>query len=86
MLDDTYNASPSSFKAAIDVLKLFPGEKVLVAGDMRELGTKSEEFHGKIGKYAANVKSKDFMQLVKKAVIWFGLLVLVQNTFRVELN
>ena len=54
VLDDTYNASPSSFKAAIDVLKLFPGEKVLVAGDMRELGTKSEEFHGKIGEYAAN--------------------------------
>ena len=44
MLDDTYNASPSSFKAAIDVLKLFPGEKVLVAGDMRELGRSRKNF------------------------------------------
>ena len=54
VLDDTYNASPSSFKAAIDVLRLFPGEKVLVAGDMRELGMKSQEFHQQIGEYAAN--------------------------------
>ena len=54
VLDDTYNASPSSFKAAIDVLKSFSGEKVLVAGDMRELGMKSEEFHRQIGEYAAN--------------------------------
>ncbi len=54
LLDDTYNASPSSFRAAIDVFKFFPGEKVLVAGDMRELGIKSEEFHRQIGEYAAN--------------------------------
>jgi len=54
VLDDTYNASPSSFKAAIDVLTSFSGEKVLVAGDMKELGMKSEEFHEQIGEYAAN--------------------------------
>ena len=53
---------------------------------MRELGTKSEEFHGKIGEYAANAGIERLYAIGEKAVIWFGLLVLVQNTFRVELN
>jgi UDP-N-acetylmuramoyl-tripeptide--D-alanyl-D-alanine ligase len=53
LLDDTYNASPSSFFAAIDVLMTFAGRKVLVAGDMKELGAESESAHTCVGTYAA---------------------------------
>ena len=53
VIDDTYNASPSSFEAAINVFKHLPGRKILVAGDMRELGLRSDEFHEQVGHYAA---------------------------------
>ncbi|MDG2250513.1 MAG: UDP-N-acetylmuramoyl-tripeptide--D-alanyl-D-alanine ligase [Gammaproteobacteria bacterium] len=52
VVDDTYNASPSSFKAAIDVLILFPERKILIAGDMKELGREAEESHLEVGRYA----------------------------------
>ena len=55
IVDDSYNASPNSFMAAIDVLMSFPENKILVAGDMRELGTEAEDSHFKIGEYAAQV-------------------------------
>ena len=38
LLDDTYNANPNSVKAAIDVLAELPGQRLLVLGDMLELG------------------------------------------------
>lgn len=53
LIDDTYNASPSSFRAAIDVLMCHQGTKYLVAGDMRELGSESESAHRQVGAYAA---------------------------------
>jgi UDP-N-acetylmuramoyl-tripeptide--D-alanyl-D-alanine ligase len=53
ILDDCYNASPLSMKAALDVLKnLSSDRKVAVLGDMRELGNISEEAHKIIGEYA----------------------------------
>lgn len=52
LIDDTYNASPGSFKAAIDVLVSLPGEKFLLAGDMKELGAGSKQAHREIGEYA----------------------------------
>lgn len=54
IVDDTYNASPSSFFAAIDVLKWLPGRQVLVAGDMKELGHEAEQSHFSVGEYAKN--------------------------------
>ncbi len=54
LLNDTYNASPGSFAAAIDVLMSFPGRRILVAGDMKELGDESEQSHRQVGDYAAN--------------------------------
>ncbi|MDD9896835.1 MAG: UDP-N-acetylmuramoyl-tripeptide--D-alanyl-D-alanine ligase [Gammaproteobacteria bacterium] len=54
VVDDSYNASPNSFMAAIDVLMSFPEEKILVVGDMRELGTEAEEAHLQVGQYAAS--------------------------------
>lgn len=53
IIDDSYNASPSSVKAALDILKKLPSKKkIVVLGDMRELGKISIEAHREIGKYA----------------------------------
>ena len=53
LLDDTYNANPDSFNAAIDVLMAAEGGKVMVAGEMRELGDETESSHREVGEYAA---------------------------------
>lgn len=52
IIDDSYNASPASVKAAIDILDEFDGSKVLVLGDMGELGEWAKEIHQQIGEYA----------------------------------
>lgn len=53
IIDDTYNASPDSMKAAIDVLAGFKqNNKVAVLGDMLELGEHEKEFHKEIILYA----------------------------------
>jgi UDP-N-acetylmuramoyl-tripeptide--D-alanyl-D-alanine ligase len=52
LVDDTYNASPSSFRAAIDVLRGFPGRRILIMGDMGELGSDAESGHRYVGDYA----------------------------------
>lgn len=52
VIDDSYNANPSSMKAAIDVLVGMPGRKVLVVGDMGELGSATESGHHEVGEYA----------------------------------
>ena len=52
LIDDSYNASPSSFRAAIDVLANRAGRKILVMGDMAELGDDSINMHSEVGAYA----------------------------------
>lgn len=52
LIDDTYNANPDSVKAAIDVLAASSGERVLILGDMGEVGTEGAAFHSEIGDYA----------------------------------
>ena len=56
LLDDCYNASPTSVMAAIDVLCYAPGRMVAILGDMLELGEKAAQLHETIGKYAADKK------------------------------
>jgi UDP-N-acetylmuramoyl-tripeptide--D-alanyl-D-alanine ligase len=55
ILDDTYNASPSSMMAALDLLAELPGRHIAVLGDMRELGALEEQGHRSVGQRAAEV-------------------------------
>jgi UDP-N-acetylmuramoyl-tripeptide--D-alanyl-D-alanine ligase len=52
VIDDSYNANPSSLRAAIEVLLQAPGEKILVMGDMAELGDQAGELHFTVGQEA----------------------------------
>lgn len=54
-IDDTYNANPASMSQAMDVLRFSKtrGRKVMVMGDMLELGINSERFHKDAGSAAA---------------------------------
>ena len=52
LIDDTYNANPDSVRAAIDVLASAPGPKVLVFGDMGEIGSSLQAYHAEVGAYA----------------------------------
>jgi UDP-N-acetylmuramoyl-tripeptide--D-alanyl-D-alanine ligase len=54
VIDDTYNANPDSVRAAIDVLAEASGPRILVLGDMGEVGTQGREFHEEISAYAAS--------------------------------
>jgi UDP-N-acetylmuramoyl-tripeptide--D-alanyl-D-alanine ligase len=53
LVDDTYNANPDSVRAAIDVLAELPGPRLLVLGDMGEVGDLGPQFHAEVGGYAA---------------------------------
>ncbi|HYD95409.1 MAG TPA: UDP-N-acetylmuramoyl-tripeptide--D-alanyl-D-alanine ligase [Noviherbaspirillum sp.] len=52
VIDDTYNANPDSVRAAIDVLSHAAAPRVLVLGDMGEVGEEGPQFHVEIGNYA----------------------------------
>ena len=52
IIDDTYNANPDSVRAAIDVLRTKLGKRLLVLGDMGELGSQAREMHSDVGAYA----------------------------------
>lgn len=52
VIDDTYNANPNSMRAAIDCLAELLNKKILVMGDMAELGDEACDEHAQIGVYA----------------------------------
>lgn len=77
IIDDTYNASPDSMKASIDVLSEMEsnGKKIIVLGDMFELGKNSRQYHAEVGEYLADknidelVVVGELSQYIMKAVV-----------------
>jgi UDP-N-acetylmuramoyl-tripeptide--D-alanyl-D-alanine ligase len=53
ILDDSYNASPASMTAALDLLAELPGRRIALLGDMLELGAAEEDGHRRVGERAA---------------------------------
>jgi UDP-N-acetylmuramyl pentapeptide synthase len=52
LIDDSYNANPDSVRAAINILAQSPSPRLLVLGDMGEVGTQGAAFHAEVGRYA----------------------------------
>ena len=52
VIDDCYNANPTSTKAGLNTLSNFTGRKVAVLGDMKELGREELNLHREVGAYA----------------------------------
>jgi UDP-N-acetylmuramoyl-tripeptide--D-alanyl-D-alanine ligase len=74
-IDDTYNANPDSVKAALAVLARQPGKKVLVLGDMGELGSDAAAMHAQAGLAARTAGVSRLLALgdmTKEAVGAFG--------------
>jgi UDP-N-acetylmuramoyl-tripeptide--D-alanyl-D-alanine ligase len=55
LVDDSYNANPDSVRAAIDVLAMLPGPRLLVLGDMGEVGEQGPQFHAEAGALARSL-------------------------------
>jgi UDP-N-acetylmuramoyl-tripeptide--D-alanyl-D-alanine ligase len=76
VIDDCYNANPASFKAAIDVLSQYQQRhKILVMGDMKELGLDEKAMHQDIGIYAKKAGIDElftFGELAESASAAFG--------------
>lgn len=72
VIDDCYNASPESVKAALLAFQSIktPGKKIAVLGDMLELGENSGFWHRQIGRFLRRVTTLDHLILVGEQVIW----------------
>jgi UDP-N-acetylmuramoyl-tripeptide--D-alanyl-D-alanine ligase len=75
LIDDSYNANPSSMRAAIEVLASTAGRRWLALGDMAELGQFAAEAHAEIGEFARAAGIERLYatgELMQRAVASFG--------------
>jgi UDP-N-acetylmuramoyl-tripeptide--D-alanyl-D-alanine ligase len=75
IIDDSYNANPSSVRAGLEVLRALDGVTWLVLGDMAELGEHAEDSHAHMGAYARDCGIKRLFAIgaqSSRAVETFG--------------
>jgi UDP-N-acetylmuramoyl-tripeptide--D-alanyl-D-alanine ligase len=75
VIDDSYNANPDSVRAAVDLLAAQQPPRVLVLGDMGEVGNQGPVFHQEIGAYARNRGIESLLAtgpLSRETVVAFG--------------
>jgi len=63
LIDDSYNANVDSIKAATDLLASYPGRRVLILGDMGELGSDARRYHQEVGEHAKSKHIDDLLSL-----------------------
>jgi UDP-N-acetylmuramoyl-tripeptide--D-alanyl-D-alanine ligase len=81
VINDSYNSNPTSMKEAVDVLRSMQGKKILIIGDMAELGDDTNKYHQELGDYikeaqidftlAVGRHTKITMQQLDKNAFWF---------------
>lgn len=71
VINDTYNASPDSMKAALGVLNLMEGSRLAILGNMLEMGIFSEEGHRMVGEYLASTNIEHLITVGEMAK-WIG--------------
>jgi UDP-N-acetylmuramoyl-tripeptide--D-alanyl-D-alanine ligase len=72
LVDDTYNANPDSVRAAVDVLAELPGPRLLVLGDMGEVGDQGPQFHAEVGEHARGRGIEQLMTLGEQSAAMKG--------------
>jgi UDP-N-acetylmuramoyl-tripeptide--D-alanyl-D-alanine ligase len=72
LVDDSYNANPDSARAAVDVLAELPGPRLLVLGDMGEVGDQGPQFHREVGDYARERAIDTLFTLGEQAAVMGG--------------
>jgi len=68
LIDDSYNANPASLRAALEVLAQSTGKKILVLGDMGELGEDAVRLHSEIGTEAQRLGVTQLLALGKLTI------------------
>jgi UDP-N-acetylmuramoyl-tripeptide--D-alanyl-D-alanine ligase len=63
LIDDTYNANVESTKAASELLASYPGKRILILGDMGELGEEARHYHQQAGEYAKSLGIDSLLSL-----------------------
>ena len=62
VINDAYNASPTAMRAALELLRELesPGRRVVICGDMMELGDHSANLHSRLGREIVTKSGSDF--------------------------